>query len=115
MYRFESLDIWHEAINFCTDLLEFAEELPKNLQYNIASQLRSASLSVPNNIAEGSGSDSRQEFRNFLNYSCRSMYEVVSILAVCKKRNLMAESRFKRLYERSEILTKRIRAFRAKL
>lgn len=115
MYRFESLDIWNEAISFCTDLFEFSEKLPKNLQYNLGSQLRSAALSVPSNIAEGSGSNSKQEFRIFLNYSCRSIYEVISILTLCKCRNLIDQAKFKKLYEQSEILTKRTRAFRTKL
>ena len=45
-------------------------------------QLRAAGLSVSNNIAEGSGSEHVNEFKQFLNIARRSLFEDASMLLV---------------------------------
>ncbi len=53
---------------------------------------------MSNNIAEGSGSDSKREFKNFLNIARRSTFENANILFLLQKRNLIAtEERDKHL------------------
>ena len=112
MFRFESLDIWQLAIQFGQKLFEVSDQFPQHAQYNLGNQLRSAALSISNNIAEGSGSESKFEFKSFLNYSIRSTYETASILFFARNRNYLAEARFKELYSESEILARKIRTFR---
>ena len=115
MFRFESLDIWQMAIEYCNKIYIVVEVFPQNNQYNLASQLRSSSLSISNNIAEGSGSNFNPEFKSFLNYSIRSTYETVSALHVAKKRKYINEEDFKNFYQEGELLVKKIRAFRLSL
>ncbi len=53
---------------------------------------------MSNNIAEGSGSDSKREFKNFLNIARRSTFENANILFLLQKGNLIAtEERDKHL------------------
>ena len=103
------------AIDYCNKIFELTEDFPQNLQYNLGSQLRASSLSISNNIAEGSGSNSNAEFKSFLNYSIRSLYETVSALFVVKKRKYISDESFQCLYQEGEILVKKIRAFRSSL
>ena len=63
-------------------LFNLAGELEKQRLYRFAEQLRAATLSITNNIAEGSGSYSNVEFATFLNYSRRSIYEVANITLI---------------------------------
>ncbi len=86
MFRFEELEIWKRGVEVLDKLLDIADKLEKRGLYKFAEQTRGAGLSIVNNIAEGSGCDTKLEFKKFLGYSRRSIYEVVSMLKVFKRR-----------------------------
>ena len=73
-FRFEQLDIWKEAIQVSDILFDFADNADNKRFYKFAEQLRAATMSISNNIAEGSGSFSDKDFANFLNISRRSIF-----------------------------------------
>jgi len=115
MFRFESLEIWHLAIKFVKLIYEHTSKFPKDELFGLVSQLRRAVVSISSNIAEGSLSGSKKEFKNFLNYSIRSIGEVVSELVVSKERNYLNEKDFSVLYNKAETIAKRITAFKNSL
>ena len=115
MFRFETLDIWKSAVSFCTEIFDIADDFPKEMTFSLGSQMRAAALSISNNIAEGSGSDSKQDFKVFLNYAIRSLYETVSALAVSERRGYIATEKYKELYQDSEKLVKQIQKFKGTL
>ena len=55
MFRFEGMDIWKKAIKITDKLFDIADKLIERNLFRFAEQLRGASLSITNNIAEGSG------------------------------------------------------------
>jgi len=55
-FRFEQLEIWKEAIEVSDVLFDFADVADSKRLFKFAEQLRSAAMSISNNIAEGSGS-----------------------------------------------------------
>lgn len=80
--RFRKLDIWIEAMNFIGAIYELSSLFPLDERFGLVSQLKRASVSIPLNIAEGSGSGTDLEFRRFLRISLRSVYEVMTILEI---------------------------------
>jgi len=88
-FRFQDLKIWQLAVEIADKLFDIAERLDKKRLYRFAEQLRAAGISMPNNIAEGSGSDSKREFKNFLNIARRSTFENANMLLIFQKRNLI--------------------------
>ena len=48
-------------------------------------------MSISNNIAEGSGSNSKKEFRQFLNIARRSTFENANILILWEMRSLISK------------------------
>jgi len=88
-FRFMDLEIWHDAIEIGTVLFKLADDLESKRLYKFAEQLRAAGLSMSNNIAEGSGSNSKKEFLRFLNISRRSTFENANILIVMEQLNLV--------------------------
>ena len=74
-YRFQDLEIWQRAIELTDHLFDLADQLERKKYFRFAEQLRSAVLSVTNNIAEGSGSNFPKDFARFLNFSRRSAFE----------------------------------------
>src|ERR1700730_7383220 len=81
-FRFQDLEIWKRAAAFSPMLFELADKLDRHHKYRFAEQLRAATLSITNNIAEGSGSVSDIDFANFLNTARRSTFEVANVLMV---------------------------------
>ncbi len=85
-FKFERLDVWQRAIEFADDMFEIADALPQRYQFSLGEQLRRAALSVPTNIAEGSGRDRPKESGYFYRISKGSVYECVSLLVMTGRR-----------------------------
>lgn len=79
-FRFQNLEIWNRAATASQALFAIADHLETRKNYRWAEQLRAATLSITNNIAEGSGSYSKAEFAQFLNFARRSVFETANIL-----------------------------------
>jgi four helix bundle protein len=79
------LKIRQFTIEIANELLDIGDELERRKLYRFADQLRGAGMPMSNNIAEGSGSNSTKEFRQFLNMARRSPFENVNILILLKK------------------------------
>jgi len=84
-YRFERLIAWQKAMDFCERVYDVSMCFPKEEVYGLTSQFRRASVSIPLNIAEGSGCGSDREFSRFLSVALRSQYEVVTILRLAER------------------------------
>jgi hypothetical protein len=65
-FRFEKLEIWQQAIEISDVLFDYCDNADNLRFYKFAEQLRTATMSISNNIAEGSGSFSDKEFANIL-------------------------------------------------
>jgi four helix bundle protein len=90
LFRFEDLEVWQRAADIGFELGQVADSLDEKRRYRYAEQLRAAALSISNNIAEGSGSSSNSEFRNFLNFARRSTFECANMLLMFQRQNLIA-------------------------
>ena len=112
MFRFEQLEIWQLAIAYANKLYDFSNTLPKEELFGLSSQIKRAAVSISTNIAEGSGGTTNRDFRNFLDIAIKSAVETVSLLQFCKQRNFISESLLKCLYNESELLIKKIYAFK---
>ena len=110
-FRFESLEIWEEAIELGSVLADIAEGLDSRKLFRYAEQLRAAGLSMSNNIAEGSGSSSDRDFRNFLNIARRSVFENANMILFYRFRGYVDHDHSVAILERLRALAARILAF----
>lgn len=111
-FRFETLEIWQMAIEISDELFDIADQLDEKRLYKFAEQLRAAGMSMSNNIAEGSGSYSNQDFTNFLKFSRRSIFECANILIILLRRHLIDQQTKERLFDRLELLSRKVTSFR---
>ena len=114
-FRFQDLDIWKEAIEIGDKLFEIANTLEAKKLYRFADQLRGAGMSMSNNIAEGSGSISKNEFKQFLNIARRSTFENANILILINRRQLISKDEMNILLEQLDILCRKISNFQKSL
>ena len=114
-FRFQDLDIWKEAIEIGMILFDIADRLEEKKLFRFAEQLRSAGMSMSNNIAEGSGSGSKLEFKHFLNIAKRSTFENANIVIILSKRNLIDDVTQSTVLDRLDILCRKITNFQRTL
>ena len=80
MSRFEELKIWQDGRVL---VLCIYDALRNNKDYGFKDQLQRATVSIMNNIAEGSDSGSDKQFIRFLQIAKASSSEVRSMLYLC--------------------------------
>ncbi|WP_163322783.1 four helix bundle protein [Draconibacterium mangrovi] len=114
-FRFMDLDIWKEAIVLNDELYDLAEILEQAKHFRAAEQLRAASLSISNNIAEGAGSFSDKDFANFLKFARRSVFETVNITYVTYRRKFITEDELNKKLDDMDKLSRKITNFRKKI
>lgn len=90
-FKFEKLIVWQLAMDFGEEINTIANSFPQTERYNLSSQILRAVDSIALNISEGSVEQTIPEFKRFLNYSIRSIAEVVTCLHKAKRRNYITQ------------------------
>jgi len=106
------LEIWKDSIALNDQLFDIADAFGDAKSFRVAEQLRSASLSISNNIAEGSGSFSDKDFANYLNISRRSVFEVANITFVAYQRKFLTKEQLDQVLDNLDSLSRKITNFR---
>ena len=83
MKDYRELVVWQKSIQLVKEVYLLTNLLPKEELFGLSSQLRRAAVSVPSNIAEGYGRNSRQDYLRFLNIARGSTYEVETQIEIC--------------------------------
>ncbi|MGB3342195.1 MAG: four helix bundle protein [bacterium] len=91
------------------------QKFPKSEMFGLSADLNRAAISVSSNIAEGSGSESNREFKRFLGIARKSIFETISQLIIARRRAYINEKEFSCAYRDSELLVKKVSAFRNSL
>lgn len=81
-FQFEKLNAWQEARKLVVNVYQLLEKFPKSDNYALCDQLRRAVVSVPSNIAEGSGRLAIKEQIHFLEIAYASLMEVYCQLQI---------------------------------
>lgn len=81
-YSFQKLKVWQEAKKLVVDVYYLLDDFPKFEKYALCDQIRRAIVSVPSNIAEGSGRRSLKEQIHFLEISYGSLMETYNQLLI---------------------------------
>lgn len=75
-YDYTQLDVYKESKALVMTVYALLKRFPKEEQYALCDQLRRAVISIPSNIAEGSGRRSSKEQVHFLEIAYGSLCEV---------------------------------------
>jgi len=108
--RFRDLEVWRVSMDLVVRVYEITREFPKNEQFGLASQLQRAAVSIPSNIAEGSGRGTRKDFAHFLDQARGSLFEVITQLEISRSLNYGDSNKTKAIQLEYEILGMRINA-----
>jgi four helix bundle protein len=82
---FRDLTVWQRSVEVTVAVYKLTATFPKEEIFGLTSQLRRASVSVPSNIAEGYGRNSRGEYKQFLGVARGSVCEVETQLLIARE------------------------------
>jgi four helix bundle protein len=114
-FRFEKLEVWKEAMTLSKELFKIAECAEKQKRFRFADQLFGATMSITNNIAEGSGANSKNEFARYISISRSSLFEVVNIIYIFEQDGIIETEKRLELYSKLLKLSKKLTNFRKSL
>ena len=91
MHNYKKLNVWISSISLVKNIYNLTRKFPKEEMFVLTQQLRRAAISIPSNIAEGAGRNSNAQFKNFLQISIGSCYEVETQLIISKELEYISE------------------------
>ncbi|MFA6427925.1 MAG: four helix bundle protein [Candidatus Buchananbacteria bacterium] len=96
--KFEDIYAWQKGRQLVIEVYRLTED---SRDYSFRDQLRRASISVMNNIAEGFERNTNQEFKHFLYIAKGSCGEVRSMLYLTLEFNYFTTEQFNKVYSLS--------------
>ncbi|MFT9495705.1 four helix bundle protein [Anaerosolibacter sp.] len=99
MSNYNELEVWKKSHKAVLDIYRTTNSFPMDEKFGIVSQLRRAAVSIPTNIAEGSGRIHIKEYIQFIAIARGSAMEVEYLIKVSKDLNYITEEQFSNLTE----------------
>ncbi len=115
MRDFKKYDIWKLSHQLVLEIYQLTKSFPKEEIYGIVSQIRRASISIPNNISEGCGRDSDAEFNRFLTIALGSATEVEYLLLLSKDLDFISKNTFEKLNNSINLIKRKTYTLKQKL
>jgi four helix bundle protein len=116
---YKDLDVWKEARVLVKLVYESIQRFPKEEIFGLQSQIKRAVISIPSNIAEGSGRNTRKDSLQFFYIARGSAYEVETQLYLSFDLNFINEITLNTLLNQIErvrkLLSGLITYFKSKL
>ena len=111
-FTFFDLRVYQESKQLVKDVYLLLEKFPKFEVYALGDQLRRAVVSVPSNIAEGSGRSSLKEKVHFLEIAYGSLTETLCQLDISRDLGYISDEEFSNNKERISIIGKQLSGLR---
>ena len=111
-YPFENLNAWQESRKYVVEVYRLLEQFPQSERFALIDQIRRAVISVPSNIAEGSGRMSYKEKIHFLEIAYGSLMEVYCQLQIAVDLGYITQEQFEGLHRLSFNVSKLLSGLR---
>lgn len=114
-YAFENLSAWKEARVLVASVYRILDKFPKFERYALCDQIRRSIVSVPSNLAEGSGRISPKEQLHFYEIAYGSLMEAYNQLILATDLNYIAENDLSALRPQIDIVARKLNGLRSSL
>lgn len=115
MHNFRKLQIWQIGIELNRDVYTLVKSFPAADKYILTSQILRSSISIPSNIAEGSGRKTDKEFKQYLSIAIGSSYELETQLIIAETYGYISSEQLEIISNKLIELQKKIVKFRNQL
>ena len=106
---YQDLRVWREAMDLVAAIYVLTKLMPKEELYGLTSQIRRGGVSIPANIAEGYGRESRGAYAQHLRIAQGSLKELETHLLIVARIDLLPASVIAPLSLHCEMIGKMLR------
>ena len=114
-YAFERLNAWKESRKLVVLVYQLLDKFPKFEKYALCDQIRRSIVSVPSNIAEGSGRISPKEQLHFYEISYGSLMEAYNQLIIASDLKYIEIQNLQELQPQIDVVARMLNGLRASL
>jgi len=107
-FPFEKLEIWQLAVELADFILNLLDSFPANKHFRLIGQMEAAVSSIAQNISEGKGRQHKREFIQFLYIAEGSLFEVLTLTEIFRRRGLFKEKEIIEIREKAEVLDRKL-------
>jgi four helix bundle protein len=104
--KYRELIVWQKSIEFAEKIYLVTKHFPMEERFGLAAQLKRSAVSIPSNIAEGAGRESKREFSQFLSISMGSCFEAETQLILANKIGMISNEELNNLLHASDEIQK---------
>ncbi len=105
---YKDLKIWIQGIELVQVVYQLSSNFPQNENFNLTSQIRRCSVSIPSNIAEAWGRGYNKNLIQFLKIARGSLYELETQIIIAEKLNYIKKEDLNKVLELVLVETKMI-------
>ncbi|HEU4521928.1 MAG TPA: four helix bundle protein [Thermoanaerobaculia bacterium] len=98
---FRDLVAWQKAMALAAEVYRITDDFPQREIYGLTKQVRDAVVSVPSNIAEGKGRQTKRDYVQFLYRARGSLYETQTQLELSRDLQMLSDELFLRVEMRA--------------
>ena len=91
MRNYEELKVYQMSETLVVEVYKSTQTFPSEERFGLTAHLRKTALSIPSNIAEGSGRNGDREYYNFLNIAIGSANELECQLQIAYRLDYLTE------------------------
>ena len=109
------LEVWQRAHALVMEILTATRDFPRELRFELTSQLRRSAVSMAANIAEGHARRSSRAFASFLDVAVGSAAETAYLVLLAHDLGYLASEKYRRLDDELARLRRMLSVFRRRL
>lgn len=91
IHNFKELQVWQKAMDLSVFVYQLTSYFPKEEKFGLISQIQRWAVSIPSNIAEGSGRVSGKEFQHFISIAMGSSFELETQISLAFRFKYISE------------------------
>ena len=114
-YAFENMKAWQEARKLVVMVYHLLDDFPTIEKYALCDQIRRAIVSVPSNLAEGSGRISIKEQLHFYEIAYGSLMEAYNQLMIAVDLNYIGVDNLRELQPQIDTVARMMNGLRSSL
>ena len=115
MYAFENLDAWKESRKLVVAVYQLLDKFPNFEKYALCDQIRRSIVSVPSNLAEGSGRVSPKEQLHFYEISYGSLMESYNQLILAADLKYISNDELEGIFPQLDTVARMLNGLRSSI